>query len=90
MQISKHRKILLPTRMLKLARMTPNVGEDGEQMEQVYTTGRAIESYNQLGQLTVFTKDKNMLTLWPSSSTPRYTPKRNEGTMFPKRGEVAR
>lgn len=41
MQISKHRKILLPTRMLKLARMTPNVGEDGEQTEQVYTTGRA-------------------------------------------------
>ena len=39
--------------------------------------------------LTILTKDKNRLTLWPSNSTPRYMPKRNECILFTKRGEVA-
>lgn len=66
---------------LKSKRVRPN----DDNIKWTSSIVRDIKWFNYLKKiLTVFYKTKNMLTLWPSNSTPRYFPKENESIWWQK------
>lgn len=68
-------------RSVKMAKIkkTDNVGEDADWLELSYIVVKNEEWNSHLGRkFGSFYKVRHILTIWPSSSTPRYLPKRNK------------
>lgn len=67
-----------PTKMARIKKITISVVKDGEKLEPSYTAGRNTKWCILKNRLTSLKNVKHRATIWHSSSTLRYTPKRDE------------
>lgn len=74
------------TRIVKILKdlTIPAVGEDVEQLKLPYINDDRINWYYLFRKLTVFSKVKDMPSLWSSNSTPGHTYNRNGCSCPPK------